>query len=126
MESNVHKPQLGEIIPLHQATLKAPHECFACGLHRDKWNAYRQCWAKSATEQEQRLAALLCRVSVRERLGLSDTWLSDEEASEVNRLTESEWKRWIPTAMKFFSDTATPLVTASAVSETGRRGALSR
>ena len=44
------KPPLGGIIPLHQATLEAPHECFACGLHRDHWSDKRQCWAKSAIE----------------------------------------------------------------------------
>jgi len=118
------KPPLGEIIPLHQATLEAPAECLYCGLHRDQWSHYRQCWAKNATEQERRLAALLCRVSVRGKLGLSDTWISDEEERKVEQLAALEWKRWIPTAMRFLSNTAAPLVTASAVSETGRRGGL--
>ena len=118
------KPPLGEIIPLHQVTQGKPDECLFCGLHRDHWNHYRQCWAKDATEQARRLASLLCRVSVRGRLGLSDTWIFDEEATKVEQLVALEWKRWIPTAMKFLSDTATPLVTASAVSETGRRGGL--
>jgi len=124
MDEKQPKPPLGEIIPLHQATLEKQDECAWCGLHRDHWNAYRQCWAKSANEQARRLASLLSRVSVRGRLGLSDTWLFDKEASEVDRLAELEWKRWIPTAMKFLSDTAPPLVTASAVSEAGRRGGL--
>ena len=118
------KPPLGEIIPLHEATLEAPAECMYCGLHREQWNHYRQCWAKNATEQELRLAALLCHVSVRGRLGLSDTWFFDDEANRVDQLAALEWKRWIPTAMKFLSDTAAPLVTASAVSETGQRGGL--